>query len=88
VKDVPQHAQFLSVGKVGKRPTDERHLLPEVGAAVANQQMQTQRQALGWPEAAIEALGHEAGGLFAGEQHLTPYGSNWLRSPYNRLSGV
>ena len=83
-----QRAQFLSVGKAREGPTEEGRLPAEVRAAIANKKMQAQRQALDEAEAAVEALGHEAGRLFAVEQHRTHYGSNGLQSPYSELSGV
>jgi hypothetical protein len=69
LKAAPHRPQFLSVGKARQSPTEEGHLLAEIGAAVANKEMQTQRQAFGQAEVAVQALGYQACRLFAGEHH-------------------
>ena len=83
---MPQRAQILSVDKARHGLSKKGHLAAELRAAIANEEVQAKGDALAEAKAAVEPLGYQAGGLFAGEHHSANSRSAWARFPYKRPS--
>ena len=83
---MPQRAQVLSVDKARHGLPKQSHLAAELRAAIANEEVQAKGDALAEAKAAVEPLGYQAGGLFAGEHRSANSRSAWPQFPYKRPS--